>query len=223
MVETDHTSIAVSSPDVMVISEPTSLHSTEMVDIAASSTAVTAASPRPSIISSIAVMADSDPAQVSSTEMVDTTQLSSAEMADVIPTESSVMIDKTRESAERVETSTLFSTSAEKVATTSQVTKSSTPSTKDRNTSFNIESEIQAIQELKPGERWYEYKKRCNELQYRERIRDESGVPMCTPTGGIYRQVEEIRERNYEKYRGRRDLGHDFWFYLSELKPQDLK
>ena len=112
------------------------LHSTEMVDIATSSTAVTAASPRPSIISSIAVMADSDPAQVSSTEMVNTTQLSSAEMADVIPTVSSVMIDKTPELAEKAETSTLLSSSAEMVASTSQLTKLTTHSS---------EREVQAM------------------------------------------------------------------------------
>ena len=45
---------------------------------------------------------------------------------------------------------------------------------------------------------------------------------MCTPTE-IRRQVEKIREKNYEKSRWRRDLGHDFWFYLSELKLRDLK
>ena len=126
MVEADHTSTAVSSFDMMATSDPTPLHSAEMVDNATSSAAVTltAASPSPTPCNiTAAVMADSDPTKISSANVVETSQLPSAEMVDAIPIESSVTIDKTPELAEKVETSSLLPSSTEKVASTSQVTK----------------------------------------------------------------------------------------------------
>ena len=134
---------AIDSSDVMVTSDLSLLHSAEMVDKATYSAAVTAAGPQPSNIPSsmtAAVMADSDPAQLLSADMVETTQLSSAEMVEVIPTEFSVMIDKTLELAKKAETSTLLPTSAEMVASTSQLTKQAAHNSSEKEVQAMLES-----------------------------------------------------------------------------------
>ena len=76
--------------------------------------------------------------------------------------------------------------------------------------------EIQSIQEFKPGERWYEYKRRC---LYGLRFRIEASgfkIQNKETLEKYNRRAYEIKEANYRKYGDKRwlennDLPKDFW------------
>ena len=231
MVEADPAT--VSSSDVTAISTPAPLHSTEMVDIA--TTSVTVASSQlppvfdPAQLSSAEMVDATIATRFSSTEMADTTLLSFAEKVEVVPPKSSVMKDKPPQLVEKVRTASPLPTSAEKVATTSKVMKcaTTTPSTIDTDTNADTGTDnpelknaqlLQSIRELKPGERWYEYKRRCKEVQVS--LARPASFPL--PLGQHYEafrpadwwRAHDIKEGNYEKYKKEYQCGNlskDFW------------